>query len=92
EWIGCFGLTDPDAGSDPASMRARARSVNGGYRLSGTKTWITSSPIADIFVVWAKTDDEVIRGFVLERGMQHLTTPTLHGKMGLRASVTGQIV
>lgn len=92
EWIGCFGLTEPDAGSDPASMRTRARSVNGGYRLAGIKTWITSSPIADIFVVWAKTDDEVIRGFVLERGMQHLTTPTLHGKMGLRASVTGQIV
>jgi glutaryl-CoA dehydrogenase len=92
EWIGCFGLSEPDSGSDPGSMETRARSVNGGFRISGTKTWITNSPIADIFVVWAKTDDGDIRGFVLERGMQHLTTPIINGKMGLRASVTGQIV
>jgi glutaryl-CoA dehydrogenase len=92
EWVGCFGLTEPDSGSDPLSMRTRAQSVNGGFRISGTKTWVSHSPIADIFVIWAKTDDDVIRGFVLERGMQHLTTPTLHGKMGLRTSVTGQIV
>lgn len=92
DWIGCFGLTEPDHGSDPGSMATRAKSVPGGYRLTGSKTWITNSPIADVFVVWAKTDDGVIRGFVLERGTEGLSTPTLHGKVGLRASITGQIV
>lgn len=92
EWIGCFGLTEPDHGSDPGSMATRAKSVPGGYRLTGSKTWITNSPIADVFVVWAKTDDGVIRGFVLERGTEGLSTPALHGKVGLRASITGQIV
>lgn len=92
EWIGCFGLTEPDHGSDPGSMATRAKSVPGGYRLTGSKTWITNSPIADVFVIWAKTDDGVIRGFVLERGTAGLSTPVLHGKVGLRASITGQIV
>jgi glutaryl-CoA dehydrogenase len=90
--IGCFGLTEPDHGSDPGSMITRARSAAGGYRLSGAKTWITNSPIADVFVVWAKTDDEVIRGFILEKGWKGLATPVLHGKVGLRASITGQIL
>jgi glutaryl-CoA dehydrogenase len=92
ESIGCFGLTEPDHGSDPGSMITRARKAAGGYRLSGAKTWITNSPIADVFVVWAKTDDDVIRGFILEKGAKGLTTPTLHGKVGLRASTTGQIL
>jgi glutaryl-CoA dehydrogenase len=92
EAIGCFGLTEPDHGSDPGSMITRARSVAGGYRLSGAKTWITNSPIASVFVVWAKTDDDVIRGFILERGAKGLATPALHGKVGLRASTTGQIL
>jgi glutaryl-CoA dehydrogenase len=92
ESIGCFGLTEPDHGSDPASMITRARKAAGGYRMSGAKTWITNSPIADVFVVWAKTDDDVIRGFILEKGWKGLTTPVLHGKVGLRASVTGQIL
>ena len=92
ESIGCFGLTEPDHGSDPGSMITRARSASGGYRLSGAKTWITNSPIAHVFVVWAKTDDEAIRGFILERGWKGLETPALHGKVGLRASVTGQIL
>jgi glutaryl-CoA dehydrogenase len=92
ESIGCFGLTEPDHGSDPGSMRTRARQVAGGYRINGSKTWITNSPIADVFVVWAKTDDEVIRGFILEKEWRGLTAPTLHGKVGLRTSVTGQIV
>jgi glutaryl-CoA dehydrogenase len=91
EWIGCFGLTEPDAGSDPASMRSRARAVDGGYILNGTKTWITNSPIADVFVVWAKDDAGEIRGFILERGMAGLATPTIEGKFSLRASITGQI-
>jgi glutaryl-CoA dehydrogenase len=90
--IGCFGLTEPDHGSDPGSMITRARAVPGGYRLSGAKTWITNSPIAQVFVVWAKTEDDVIRGFILERGWKGLDTPALHGKVGLRASVTGQIL
>jgi glutaryl-CoA dehydrogenase len=90
--IGCFGLTEPNHGSDPGSMITRARKAAGGYRLSGAKTWITNSPIAQVFVVWAKTDDEVIRGFILERGWKGLETPALHGKVGLRASVTGQIL
>ena len=92
ELIGCFGLTEPDHGSDPGSMVTRARGVAGGYRLHGCKTWITNSPIADVFVVWAKDDAGDIRGFILDRGADGLSTPTLHGKVGLRASVTGQIV
>jgi len=92
ETIGCFGLTEPDHGSDPGSMITRARKAAGGYRLSGAKTWITNSPIADVFVVWAKTEDDIIRGFILEKGSKGLTTPTLHGKVGLRASTTGQIL
>jgi glutaryl-CoA dehydrogenase len=92
ELIGCFGLTEPGFGSDPGGMVTRARRVADGYRLTGTKTWITNSPIADVFVVWAKTEDGLIRGFVLEKGAQGLSAPALHGKVGLRASVTGQIV
>ena len=92
ESIGCFGLTEPNHGSDPGSMLARAHPADGGYRLSGTKTWITNSPIADLFVVWAKNDAGRIRGFILEKGMPGLSTPIIHGKMGLRASITGEIV
>ena len=92
EWVGCFGLTEPDAGSDPGGMRTRAKKVDGGYRISGSKMWITNSPIADVFVVWAKTDDDVIRGFVLEKGMDGLSAPKIEGKLALRASVTGEIV
>ena len=92
EWIGCFGLTEPDHGSDPGSMATRAKSVPGGYSLSGAKTWITNAPIADVFVVWAKTDDGAIRGFILERGMEGLSAPRIEGKLALRASVTGEIV
>ncbi len=91
EWVGCFGLTEPDAGSDPASMRSRARSVDGGYLLNGNKSWITNSPIADVFVVWAKDDSGDIRGFILDRDMPGLTAPKIEGKFSLRASVTGQI-
>jgi glutaryl-CoA dehydrogenase len=91
EWVGCFGLTEPDHGSDPGSMKTRAVKVAGGYRLTGTKTWITNAPIADVFVVWAKTEDGVIRGFVLEKGAKGLTAPKIEGKMSLRASTTGQI-
>jgi glutaryl-CoA dehydrogenase len=92
EWVGCFGLTEPNHGSDPGSMQTRARKADGGYVLKGSKMWITNSPIADVFVVWAKTDDGVIRGFVLERGMKGLSAPKIEGKMSLRASVTGEIV
>ncbi len=92
EWIGCFGLTEPDHGSDPGGMVTRARTVDGGYRLSGAKMWISNSPIADVFVVWAKTDDNVIRGFVLEKGMAGLSAPKIEGKLALRASITGEIV
>ena len=92
EWIGCFGLTEPDHGSDPGSMVTRARKVDGGYSLSGAKMWITNSPVATVFVVWAKTDDGVIRGFVLEMGMKGLSAPKIEGKFSLRASVTGEIV
>ena len=91
EWVGCFGLTEPDAGSDPGSMRTRAERIDGGYRLTGTKMWISNSPIADVFVVWAKLDD-VIRGFVLEKDMKGLSAPKIHGKLSLRASITGEIV
>jgi len=92
EWVGCFGLTEPDHGSDPGGMRTRAKSVDGGYLLTGNKMWISNSPIADVAVVWGKTDDDVIRGFVLERGMKGFSTPKIEGKMSLRASVTGEIV
>lgn len=92
ELIGCFGLTEPDHGSDPGSMASRAKKVDGGYLLTGSKTWITNSPIADVFVVWAKTEDGLIRGFILEKGMKGLSAPALHGKVGLRASITGEIV
>jgi len=92
EWVGCFGLTEPDAGSDPAAMKTRAKSVDGGYALSGAKMWITNSPIADVFVVWAKDDAGAIRGFILERGMKGLSAPKIEGKFSLRASATGEIV
>ncbi|GHD79850.1 acyl-CoA dehydrogenase [Vogesella fluminis] len=92
EWVGCFGLTEPDAGSDPAGMKTRARKVDGGYVLNGSKMWITNSPIADVFVVWAKDDDGEIRGFVLEKGMKGLSAPKIEGKFSLRASITGEIV
>ncbi|MGB6007296.1 acyl-CoA dehydrogenase [Castellaniella sp.] len=92
EWIGCFGLTEPDHGSDPGSMVTRAKKVPGGYSLSGAKTWITNSPIADVFVVWAKDDAGDIRGFILEKGWKGLSAPAIHGKVGLRASITGEIV
>ncbi|MDP2559543.1 acyl-CoA dehydrogenase [Psychrobium sp. 1_MG-2023] len=91
EWVGCFGLTEPNSGSDPASMLSKATKVDGGYCLNGTKMWITNSPIADVFVVWAKLDN-VIRGFILEKGMHGLSTPKIEGKFSLRASITGEIV
>lgn len=91
EWVGCFGLTEPDAGSDPGAMRSKAEKIDGGYRLTGTKMWISNSPIADVFVVWAKLDD-VIRGFVLDKGAKGLSAPKIHGKLSLRASITGEIV
>lgn len=91
EWIGCFGLTEPDAGSDPGSMRTTAKKVDGGYVLSGSKMWITNSPVADVFVVWAKLDG-VIRGFILEKGWKGLSAPKIEGKFSLRASITGEIV
>ncbi len=92
EWVGCFGLTEPDAGSDPAGMKTRAKKIDDGYRLQGSKMWITNSPISDVFVVWAKCDDEKIRGFVLEKGMKGLSAPKIEGKFSLRASITGEIV
>ena len=97
EWIGCFGLTEPNHGSDPGSMASRAKKVKGGYRLTGSKMWISNSPLADVFVVWAKEADEKgnageIRGFILDKGMQGLSAPKIHGKVGLRTSVTGEIV
>ena len=91
EWVGCFGLTEPDHGSDPGSMVTRARSVDGGYSLTGAKMWITNAPIADVMVVWAKTDDGKIRGFILEKGMKGLSAPKIEGKFSLRASATGSI-
>ncbi|MBR0553021.1 acyl-CoA dehydrogenase [Stakelama marina] len=94
EWVGCFGLTEPDAGSDPGGMKTRAKKIDGGYSLSGSKMWITNSPIADVFVVWAKSDahDGKIKGFVLEKGMKGLSAPKIEGKLSLRASITGEIV
>jgi glutaryl-CoA dehydrogenase len=95
EWIGCFGLTEPNHGSDPGSMVTRAKKVDGGFSLSGAKMWITNSPIADVFVVWAKLEEEgtdTIRGFILEKGWKGLSAPTIHSKVGLRASITGEIV
>ena len=92
EYVGCFGLTEPDSGSDPASMSTRARAVDGGYELTGNKMWITNSPIADVFVVWAKDDAGEIRGFILDKGMKGLSAPKIEGKFSLRASVTGEIV
>jgi glutaryl-CoA dehydrogenase len=92
EWVGCFGLTEPDAGSDPASMRTRAKAVDGGFVLNGSKTWISNSPIADVLLVWAKDDAGEIRGFIVERGAAGLTTPKIEGKFSLRASVTGMIM
>ena len=92
EFVGCFGLTEPDAGSDPASMRTRAKSVDGGFVLNGSKTWITNSPIADVFVLWAKNDAGDIKGYILEKGMAGLTAPKIEGKFALRASITGMIM
>ena len=92
EWVGCFGLTEPDHGSDPGAMKTRAVGTADGWRLTGSKMWITNSPIADVFVVWAKTDDGAIRGFILEKGMAGLTAPKIEGKFSLRASLTGEIV
>jgi glutaryl-CoA dehydrogenase len=94
EWVGCFGLTEPDAGSDPGGMRTRAEKIDGGYRISGAKTWISNAPFADVFVIWAKSDahDGAIRGFVLERGMEGIETPKIEGKLSLRASTTGMVM
>jgi len=92
EWVGCFGLTEPDHGSDPGGMKTRAVAVDGGYKLTGAKMWITNSPIADVFVVWAKTEDGKIRGFILEKGWEGLSAPKIEGKFSLRASITGEIV
>jgi len=92
EWIGCFGLTEPNHGSDPGSMQTRAKKVPGGYSLTGSKMWISNSPVADVFLVWAKTEDGKIRGFLLEKGAKGLSAPAIHGKMGLRTSITGEVV
>ena len=92
ESIGCFGLTEPDHGSDPSNMLTRAKSVDGGYQLTGNKMWISNSPVADVFVIWAKTDDGVVRGFILEKAMKGLTTPKIEGKLSLRCSITGEVV
>ena len=92
EWIGCFGLTEPDHGSDPGSMNTHAKSIAGGYSLSGAKNWISNSPISDVFIVWAKVDDGMISGFILDKGMKGLSAPKIQGKLALRASITGEIV
>jgi glutaryl-CoA dehydrogenase len=92
EWIGAFGLTEPNHGSDPGSMQTRAKKAPGGYKLSGSKMWISNSPIADVFVIWAKTEDGKIRGFIVEKGAKGLSAPAIHGKMGLRTSITGEVV
>ena len=92
EFIGCFGLTEPDHGSDPGGMKTRAKTVDGGYQISGTKMWISNAPIADVFVIWAKDDEGIIRGFILEKGMKGLSAPKMEGKFSLRASLTGEVV
>jgi glutaryl-CoA dehydrogenase len=92
EWVGCFGLTEPDAGSDPSSMRARARATDGGFVLNGAKTWISNAPVADVFLIWAKDDAGDIRGFLLDKGTPGLTAPKIEGKFSLRASVTGMVM
>jgi glutaryl-CoA dehydrogenase len=92
EWIGCFGLTEPNFGSDPGGMLSRAKKVDGGFELTGTKSWISNSPIADVFIVWAKDEEGTIRGFILEKGSKGLSAPPIHGKVGLRTSITGEIV
>lgn len=92
EFIGCFGLTEPNHGSDPGGMRTRAKKTDGGYLLNGSKMWITNSPVADVFIVWAKNDEGRIRGFILEKGMEGLSAPVMHGKLSLRVSITGEIV
>jgi glutaryl-CoA dehydrogenase len=92
EWIGCFGLTEPNAGSDPGGMTTRAKKVDGGYAITGTKAWISNSPLADVFIVWAKDDEGSIRGFILDKGMPGLSAPATHGKVGLRTSITGEVV
>jgi glutaryl-CoA dehydrogenase len=92
EWVGCFGLTEPNHGSDPGSMETRAKRVDGGYSLSGAKMWITNSPLADVFVIWAKDDDGDIRGFILEKGWKGLSAPKIQGKVGMRVSTTGEVV
>lgn len=92
EWIGCFGLTEPNSGSDPGSMQSRAKKVDGGYILKGNKMWITNSPIADVFVIWAKNENNRIRGFILEKNMKGLSAPVMHGKLSLRAAITGEVV
>lgn len=92
EWIGCFGLTEPNHGSNPSDMETRAKTVDGGFLLKGSKMWITNSPLADVFIVWAKNDDKRIRGYILEKGMKGLSAPAMHGKLSMRASITGEIV
>ena len=92
EFIGCFGLTEPGHGSDPGGMTTRAKKVDGGYALTGSKSWISNSPIADVFIIWAKDDEDMIRGFILEKGMKGLSAPPIHGKVGLRTSLTGEVV
>lgn len=92
EWVGCFGLTEPNHGSDPGSMETRAKRVDGGYSLSGAKMWITNSPLADVFVIWAKDDEGDIRGFILEKGWKGLSAPKIQGKVGMRVSTTGEVV
>src|SRR5690348_4154083 len=92
EWVGCFGLTEPNHGSDPGGMDTRAKTTQGGFLLKGSKMWITNSPIADVFVVWAKNDKGRIRGYILEKGMKGLTAPIMHGKLSLRVSITGEII
>src|SRR4030095_4226902 len=92
EWIGCFGLTEPNHGSDPGSMVTRARAVDGGFQLHGAQMWITNAPGADVFLVWAKDDGGVVRGFILEKGMKGLAAPKIEGKFSLRASITGEVV
>src|SRR5262249_48779622 len=92
EWVGCFGLTEPDFGSDPGGMATRARKVDGGWQPSGAKLWITNKPVADVFVVWAKNEQDEIRGFILEKGWKGLSAPVIEGKFSLRASITGEVV